>query len=216
MVVIVGMPLVGRTKDIQLRGGIKFRPHPGDNSQDFVAYLPGVLRGALVFIRHAKPVQRRWKWTGRKYPSVRIFSSSCAGSRPAIIGVEVCEDLWVPLAPHEYQALAGATVLINLSASNEILGKADWRRTMISSESGRCIAAYCYVSSGIGESSNDVVFSSHAIIAENGSILKESARLSANPQLIISDIDLERLAHDRACHEQLPRFFRSNENLPDD
>ena len=119
------------------------------------------------------------------------------GIVPGIIGVEICEDLWNPLSPHEYQALAGATVLINLSASNEILGKADWRRIMVSSESGRCIAAYCYVSSGIGESSNDVVYSGHAIIAENGTILQESERLSADPQLIVSDIDLERLAHDR-------------------
>jgi NAD+ synthase (glutamine-hydrolysing) len=119
------------------------------------------------------------------------------GLASTLIGVEICEDLWVPLSPHEYQALAGATLLINLSASNEVLGKADWRRIMVSSESGRCIAAYCYVSSGIGESSNDVVYGGHAIIAENGTILRESKRLSANPQLIVGDIDLERLAHDR-------------------
>jgi NAD+ synthase (glutamine-hydrolysing) len=119
------------------------------------------------------------------------------GITSAVIGVEICEDLWVPLSPHEYQALAGATVLINLSASNEILGKADWRRIMVSAESGRCSAAYCYVSAGIGESSNDVVYGGHAIIAENGTILGESERLSPEPQLIVSDIDLERLAHDR-------------------
>jgi NAD+ synthase (glutamine-hydrolysing) len=120
------------------------------------------------------------------------------GTDSAVIGVEICEDLWVPLAPHEYQALGGATVLVNLSASNEILGKADWRRTMVSSESGRCIAAYCYASSGMGESSNDLVYGGHAIIAENGTILRESVRLSPEPQLIVSDIDLERLAHDRS------------------
>jgi NAD+ synthase (glutamine-hydrolysing) len=114
-----------------------------------------------------------------------------------IVGVEVCEDLWTPLAPHEYQALAGATVLINISASNEILGKADWRRIMVSSESGRCAAAYCYTSSGLGESSNDIVYSGHALIAENGVVLEESKTLSGQPQLIVSDIDVERLAHDR-------------------
>jgi NAD+ synthase (glutamine-hydrolysing) len=114
-----------------------------------------------------------------------------------LIGVEVCEDLWVPLSPHEFQAAGGATVLLNLSASNEILGKADWRRTMVSSESGRCIAAYCYASSGIGESSNDVVYSGHGIIAENGTVLKESDCLSKEDQLIISDIDIDRLNHDR-------------------
>ncbi len=119
------------------------------------------------------------------------------GIPSALLGVEICEDLWMPLSPHESQALAGATVLVNPSASNDVLGKADWRRIMVSSESGRCIATYCYVSSGIDESSNDVVYSGHIIIAENGTVLGESARLSSSPQLIISDIDLERLAHDR-------------------
>jgi NAD+ synthase (glutamine-hydrolysing) len=119
------------------------------------------------------------------------------GHPSALIGVEICEDLWMPLSPHEYQALAGATVLINLSASNEVLGKADWRRIMVSSESGRCIAAYCYVSSGIGESSNDVVYGGHVLIAENGTVLRESKRQSSGLQFVISDIDLERLAYDR-------------------
>ena len=80
------------------------------------------------------------------------------GIDSTLLGVEICEDLWVPFAPHEYQSIAGASVLFNLSASNEVLGKDDWRRIMISSESGRCLAAYCYVSSSIGESSNDMVF----------------------------------------------------------
>jgi NAD+ synthase (glutamine-hydrolysing) len=122
---------------------------------------------------------------------------SLKGVPAAVLGVEICEDLWIPLSPHEFQALAGATVLFNLSASNEILGKADWRRTMVSSESGRCIAACCYVSCGIGESSNDIVFSGHTIMAENGIILQESDPLCAEPKLIIADFDLERLEHDR-------------------
>ena len=135
------------------------------------------------------------------------------GIPQALIGVEICEDLWVPLAPHEHQALAGATVLINLSASNEVLGKADWRRIMVSSESGRCIAAYCYVSSGIGESSNDVVYSGHILIAENGTVLGESARLSLSSQFIISDIDLERLAHDRRVFTSFHAASRQRKNF---
>ncbi len=119
------------------------------------------------------------------------------GIPAAIVGVEICEDLWVPLSPHEHQALAGATVLINISASNEIIGKTDWRRTMVSSESGRCIAAYSYVSSGMGESSNDVVFGGHTLIAENGVILQEAKCFGLDSRLVISDIDLERLVHDR-------------------
>ena len=114
-----------------------------------------------------------------------------------IVGMEICEDLWVPLSPHENQAIAGASLLVNLSASNEVLGKDDWRRVMVSSESGRCLAAYCYVSSGIGESSNDVVFGGQAMIAENGVILSESTRIYREEQLIISDVDVDRLAFDR-------------------
>jgi len=132
-------------------------------------------------------------------------------SGEGVVGVEVCEDMWVPTAPHEYQALAGATLLVNISASNEILGKADWRRTMISSESGRCAAAFCYTSSGIGESSNDIVYSGHALIAENGTMLQESRRLVSEPQLIVNDIDTERLAYDR----RLTSSFRDvSSNVP--
>lgn len=119
------------------------------------------------------------------------------GLPSATIGVEICEDLWVPLAPHEHQALAGATVLVNLSASNELIGKADWRRTMVCSESGRCLAAFVYVSAGRGESSNDVVFGGHIMVAENGTILEEANRLRPDPTLVVADIDLDRLEHDR-------------------
>ena len=122
---------------------------------------------------------------------------SMRGIPSAVVGVEICEDMWVPLAPHEYQALAGATLLVNISASNEILAKADWRRNMVLSESGRCAAACCYVSAGIGESSNDVVFGGHCLISENGNLLNESQRLSAGAGLTVSDIDLDRLVHDR-------------------
>ncbi len=122
---------------------------------------------------------------------------SLRGMRSAVIGVEVCEDMWAPLAPHEYQALAGASLLVNISASNEILGKADWRRTMVIAESGRCAAACCYVSAGAGESSNDLVFGGHILMAENGNLLHESRRFPAETELVITDIDIDRLAHDR-------------------
>ena len=134
---------------------------------------------------------------GQRVPFGTDLLFELQGVTSAIIGVEICEDLWVPLSPHEYQAQGGATVLFNLSASNEVIGKSDWRKTMVSSESGRCVAAYCYVSASIGESSNDAVFGGHSIIAENGVILQESKRLAADSQLLISDIDLDRLAHDR-------------------
>jgi NAD+ synthase (glutamine-hydrolysing) len=121
-----------------------------------------------------------------------------------ILGIEICEDLWVPLSPHTYQSLAGAVILFNLSASNEVLGKDEWRRTIISAESGRCQAAYCYASSSLGESSNDIVFSGHAIIAENGTILNETPRFCRDSQMIIADIDYDRLLFDRRASTTVP------------
>jgi NAD+ synthase (glutamine-hydrolysing) len=127
----------------------------------------------------------------------------------ATIGIEVCEDLWVPFSPHEYQAVAGASLLINLSASNEVLGKADWRRTLVASESGRCLAGYCYVSCGIGESSNDVIFGGHCIMAENGTIIQESPRLARDEYLAITEFDLERLAFDRRSSSSFQEATRN-------
>ncbi len=141
---------------------------------------------------------------GQRVPFGTDILFELRGMASAVIGVEICEDLWVSPSPHEYQAMAGATILLNLSASNEVLGKPDWRRIMVSSESGRCLASYCYVSSGIGESSNDVIYGGHTIIAENGVILQESSRLSPGTQLVISDIDLDRLAHDRRATTSFP------------
>jgi len=122
---------------------------------------------------------------------------SIRGVPSAVIGIELCEDMWVPLAPHEYQALAGASLLVNISASNEMLGKAEWRRTMVIAQSGRCAAACCYVSAGAGESSNDVVFGGHTLMAENGNLLCESRHFPAETELVVTDIDIDRLAHDR-------------------
>lgn len=196
MVVIVGMPLSNEQKIFNCAVVLS-------NSR-----ILGVIPKTLL-PTYREFYEDRWFTSGRdacedtielagqRVPFGTDVLFELRGVASAIIGVEICEDLWVPLSPHEYQAQAGATVLLNLSASNEVIGKADWRKTMVSSESGRCIAAYCYVSAGIGESSNDVVFGGHSIIAENGVILQESKRLSADSQLLIADIDLERLAHDR-------------------
>ncbi len=122
----------------------------------------------------------------------------------ATIGVEICEDLWTPIQPSSHAAIAGANVLLNLSASNETIGKAAWRRDLVRSQSGRCIAAYAYASSGPGESSSDLVFGGHCLISENGGILAESRRVGDGQEptqisetSVTCDIDLQRLAHDR-------------------
>ncbi len=110
---------------------------------------------------------------------------------------EICEDLWTPIAPSSYAALAGATVILNLSASNITVGKADYRNQLVASQSARCLAAYLYSAAGPGESTTDLAWDGHALIYENGAMLAESRRFSDTPQLVCSEIDLERLAQER-------------------
>lgn len=118
-----------------------------------------------------------------KYPNLKI-------------GVSICEDEWAVIPPSSFQALAGATLLVNLSASNETVGKSEYRRNLIATQSGRCMAAYAYCSAGPTESTSDLVFGGHCIIAENGSILAETKRFEDSAALIV-DIDLDRLVSDR-------------------
>jgi NAD+ synthase (glutamine-hydrolysing) len=111
--------------------------------------------------------------------------------------VELCEDLWTPLPPSTFAALAGATVLCNLSASNITIGKADYRRALCLSQSARTIAAYLYSAAGLGESTTDLAWDGHALICENGELLAESHRFCDDEQIIFADVDLERLIQDR-------------------
>ncbi|WP_303722355.1 NAD(+) synthase [Malonomonas rubra] len=113
------------------------------------------------------------------------------------IGIEICEDAWAVAPPSGSQALVGATLLLNLSASPEILGKHAYRRALVSAQSARCLAAYAYASAGPNESSTDLVFSGHSLIAENGQILTETERFQFDSQLAVADVDLERLVGER-------------------
>src|SRR5919206_5121491 len=111
--------------------------------------------------------------------------------------VEICEDVWTPIPPSTYAALAGATVLANLSASNITIGKAAYRRTLCAAQSGRCIAAYLYTAAGPGESTTDLAWDGHALIHENGEMLAEADRFAREEQVIAADVDLERLVQER-------------------
>jgi len=113
------------------------------------------------------------------------------------IHMEICEDVWLPVPPSSFAALAGATVLLNLSASNVTIGKSDWRHALCKAHSGRCIAAYAYSAAGPGESTTDLAWDGQAMIYESGVLLAEAARFAAEPQLILADIDIEGLALDR-------------------
>ena len=119
------------------------------------------------------------------------------GIPDCLFGIEVCEDAWVASPPSGAMAAAGATLLINLSASPEILGKCSYRRALVESQSARCLAAYIYASAGPGESSTDLVFSGHSLIAEYGQILAETQRFQFSTQTAMADIDVQRLVHER-------------------
>jgi NAD+ synthase (glutamine-hydrolysing) len=123
----------------------------------------------------------------------------CARDVPSFVAhAEICEDLWVPVPPSTYAALAGATVLANLSASNITIGKAGFRRLLCASQSARAIAAYLYTAAGMGESTTDVAWDGQAMIYENGELLAEDERFAMGEQLISADVDLDRLVSDRA------------------
>jgi NAD+ synthase (glutamine-hydrolysing) len=111
--------------------------------------------------------------------------------------VEICEDLWVPIPPSSYAALGGATLLLNLSASNVTVGKSAYRHALAASQSARCLAAYLYSSAGQGESTTDLAWDGQSLIYENGQLLAESARFAMGSHLISADVDLERLARER-------------------
>ena len=115
----------------------------------------------------------------------------------ARVAVEVCEDLWVPAPPSSTAAINGANVIVNLSASNEVIGKHTYLMDLIKSQSARCIAAYVYASCGYGESTTDLVFGGNAVIAENGKVLAEGERFTTQPQMSVADIDIAALENER-------------------
>ena len=121
------------------------------------------------------------------------------------IGCEICEDLWAAVTPGTSHALAGANVLVNLSASNEVIGKAEYRRQLVQSTSARLLCGYVFASAGEGESTQDLVFGGHHMIAENGTILKESVRFEN--ETIYSEIDIERLMGERRRNTSLEPDF---------
>jgi NAD+ synthase (glutamine-hydrolysing) len=112
-------------------------------------------------------------------------------------GFEVCEDLWVTIPPSSYLTLLGANIIANLSASNELVSKADYRKSLISSQSARCMCSYLYASSGVFESSTDLLFSGHLLISENGLLLKENNRFQRENEIITSIIDIDKLNNER-------------------
>lgn len=135
---------------------------------------------------------------GERVPFGSDLIFEATGIADLALHVEICEDLWTPLAPSTYAALGGATLLANLSASNATIGKADYRRLLCSSQSAKCIAAYAYAGAGYGESTTDLAWDGHALICENGEVIAESRRFCLDEALLTADVDLDRLRQERA------------------
>ena len=146
-------------------------------------------------------------WEGEKIPMGTRLLFACREIPSLVIAAEICEDLWVPCPPSIGHVLAGATVIANCSASDEVVGKDSYRRSLIGGQSARLICGYVYANAGEGESTQDLVFGGHNLIGENGTLLAESRRFA--PEVIYADLDLERLAaerrrtttHPAACRE---------------
>lgn len=134
-------------------------------------------------------------WFGGKVPMGTNLLFACREIPELVVAAEICEDVWVPCPPSIRHALAGATVIANCSASDEVVGKDAYRRELITGQSARLICGYVYANAGEGESSQDLVFGGHNIIAENGTLLSVSRRFA--PETITADMDLERLASER-------------------
>jgi NAD+ synthase (glutamine-hydrolysing) len=111
--------------------------------------------------------------------------------------VEICEDLWVPIPPSSNAALAGATIMLNLSASNITIGKDEYRHSLAANQSARCLSAYLYAAAGPGESTTDLAWDGHAMVYENGDLVAESERFHYRSQLVVAELDLERLTQER-------------------
>ena len=138
-------------------------------------------------------------------PVTNFITVKGAGSEVRI-GVELCEDLWTPAPPSGELALAGANVIVNLSASDALVGKRDYRRNLVMNQSARCMAAYVYASAGVHESTTDMVFSGYLMIAENGSMLAESKPFSRETEIVYADVDVERLNMQRLSEGSFQDF----------
>ncbi|OQY44191.1 MAG: NAD(+) synthase [Desulfobacteraceae bacterium 4572_87] len=149
----------------------------------------------FVSARHA--LERAVRFQGQSVPFGNDLIFEAMNFPGFALHVEICEDMWVPIPPSAYAALAGAAVLANLSASNITVGKTDYRRLMCASQSAKCLSAYLYSAAGYGESTTDMAWDGYAMVYENNVLLAETERFQNEEQIIFADIDLERLLQER-------------------
>ena len=223
MVVAVGLPLrmfgklyncaallqrgkiIGVTPKIHLPNQREFYEKRHFNSgRDLLNYATGAQNGGSgIAVNAAGPLTYSFDGVG-DIPVTNFFTvKGCAEIR---IGVELCEDLWTPAPPSGGLALAGANLILNLSASDALVGKGDYRRGLVMNQSARCMAAYVYASAGVHESTTDMVFSGHLMIAENGSMLAERKDYSRQSEIVYADVDVERLNMQRLSEGSFQDF----------
>ncbi|WP_027390510.1 NAD(+) synthase [Chrysiogenes arsenatis] len=159
--------------------------------------------------------EKRWFTSGRQLPAAAVVEPEYHDPIPfgtdllfalrtgELFGIELCEDLWNVIPPSSYQAIAGSLITFNPSASNELVAKADYRRALVTQQSARCLGAYVYSSAGVGESTTDVVYGGHAMVAENGVMLAENERFARGATVLVGDIDTQRLLAARVSESSL-------------
>lgn len=180
----------------------------------------GRILGAVPKIaipNHEEFYESRWFTTGSGVDTELVFddmrfhvaSNQLFQVAASFLGVEICEDLWIPESISSRHALAGATIVANPSASPELVSKADYRRDLVRMQSARCLAAYIYSGSGMLESSKDVVYGGHKLLAENGEIVAESDRFEPDSSITMADIDRGKLEHHRKSSTTFAQARRS-------
>lgn len=193
MLVFVGAPLEVNGKLYNVAAAMNQGEIIGFTTKTF---LPNY--GEFYEMRQFTPgpqTVREITFEGKKIPFGPQILFQAEGMEELVVAAEICEDVWSPVPPSIQAALEGATVIVNCSASDETIGKDSYRRALISGQSARLISGYIYANAGEGESTTDLVFGGHNIIAENGTILKESSRYVN--EIIYSEIDLQRITGER-------------------
>ena len=193
MLVFVGAPLEVNGKLYNVAAAMNQGEIIGFTTKTF---LPNY--GEFYEMRQFTPgpqTVREITFEGKKIPFGPQILFQAEGMEELVVAAEICEDVWSPVPPSIQAALEGATVIVNCSASDETIGKDTYRRALISGQSARLISGYIYANAGEGESTTDLVFGGHNIIAENGTILKESSRYVN--EIIYSELDLQRITGER-------------------
>ena len=194
---VVGAPLVHGTRRAQLRRGRPPRAGARGRAEVLPADLPRVLRAALVRPRR-RPARRDDHGSlGQEVPLGPDLLFTATDVPGLVLHVEVCEDMWVPVPPSAEAALAGATVLANLSGSPITVARAEDRRLLVRSASARCLAAYVYAAAGQGESTTDLSWDGQTMVYECGDLLAESERFPDGPRRSVVDVDLDRIRQER-------------------